>query len=175
MDNKPTLIIMCGVPGAGKDYHIMNHRFFENLRANVVSRDAIRFSMLKDGDDYFKNENKVFNQFVREIVIGLNEGRNVVANATHINRASRDKLIKAIDSRVSVKDYNIMFFVVQASYETILKQNNRRVGLKRVPDDTITNMFSKFSMPGYHEDKRITDVYVLRNGKLMRKEGGNNG
>ena len=44
--NKPTLIVMCGVPGAGKDYQIMNHKFFENLRANVVSRDAIRFNML---------------------------------------------------------------------------------------------------------------------------------
>mgnify|MGYP002513555517 FL=1 len=82
----PTLVIMCGVPGAGKDYHIMNHRFFTNLRANVVSRDTIRFAMLKDGDDYFKNEKKVFNQFVREIATALEEGRDVVANATHIDK-----------------------------------------------------------------------------------------
>lgn len=169
MDNKPILVIMVGVPGSGKDYQIMNHRFFANLRANVVSRDSIRFEMLKDGDDYFKNEKKVFNQFVREIVVSLNEGRNVVANATHINEASREKLIRAIDSRISAKDYEIVYFVVEGSYETVLKQNNRRIGLKRVPEDAITNMFNKFTMPAYHEDNRITEIFVIRNGKLMKK------
>lgn len=169
METKPTLVIMVGVPGSGKDYHIMNHRFFTSLRANVVSRDTIRFDMLKDGDDYFKNEKKVFNQFAREIAVSLNEGRNVVANATHINKASRDKLIKAVDARVSAKDYEIVYFVVEAPYETVLKQNGKRVGLKRVPDDAITNMFGKFSMPAFGEDSRITDIFVLRNGKLSRK------
>lgn len=164
----PTLVIMCGVPGAGKDYHIMNHRFFTNLRANVVSRDTIRFAMLKDGDDYFKNEKKVFNQFVHEIATALEEGRDVVANATHIDKFSRNKLIKAIDAR-GVKDYEIVCFVVEAPYDTVLKQNNRRIGLKRVPEDAITNMFNKFTMPAFHEDHRITEIFVLRNGKLMRK------
>ena len=171
MNNKPTLIVMCGVPGAGKDYQIMNHKFFENLRSNVVSRDAIRFDMLKDGDDYFKNEKKVFNQFVREIAEGLDEGRNMVANATHINRGSRSKLIKAIDDCVNNKDYNIVFFVVETAYEVVLKQNKKRVGLRCVPEGTITDMFNKFTMPSYKEDLRITDIYVFRGGKLMRKKG----
>ena len=173
MNNKPTLIVMCGVPGAGKDYQIMNHKFFENLRAKVVSRDTIRFNMLQDGDDYFKNEKKVFNEFVREIVVALNDGRNVVANATHIDEISRGKLIRAIDTRVMYKDYDIVFFVVEASYETVLKQNKRRVGLKCVPEDAITRMYNKFSMPSYKEDARVNGIYVLRNGKLMRKENVN--
>lgn len=173
MDNKPTLIIMVGVPGAGKDYHIMNHRFFANLRANVVSRDAIRFGMLKDGDDYFKNEKRVFNEFVREIAAALDDGHNVVANATHIDEISRNKLIRAVDTRVLYKDYDIVFFVVEASYETVLKQNKRRVGIKCVPEDAITRMYNKFSMPSYKEDARINGIYVLRNGKLMRKENVN--
>lgn len=173
MNNKPTLIIMVGVPGAGKDYHIMNHRFFANLRANVVSHDAIRFGMLKDGDDYFKNEKKVFNEFVREIAAALDDGHNVVANATHIDEISRNKLIRAVDTRVLYKDYDIVFFVVEASYETILKQNKRRVGIKCVPEDAITRMYNKFSMPSYKEDARVNGIYVLRNGKLMRKENVN--
>lgn len=164
----PKLVIMVGVPGSGKDYQIMNHRFFVNLRANVVSRDSIRFEMLKDGDDYFKNEKKVFNQFVREITAALEEGRDVVANATHIDAISRSKLIKAIDAR-GVKDYEIVYFVVEAPYETVLKQNERRIGLKRVPENAITNMFNKYRTPEFQEDHRITEIFVLRNGKLMRK------
>ena len=128
----------------------------------------IVFTFAGIGDDYFKNEKKVFNQFVREVATALEEGRDVVANATHIDKFSRNKLIKAIDAR-GVKDYEIVCFVVEAPYDTVLKQNNRRIGLKRVPEDAITNMFNKFAMPEFNEDGRITEIFVLRNGKLMRK------
>lgn len=169
MENKPTLIIMVGVPGCGKDFHILNNKFFKQYEAMVVSRDVIRFSMLKEGDDYFKNESKVFSAFVKDIAMGLDEGYNVIANATHINRSSRRKLIQSVDQRVKNKDYKIVFFVVDSELEVIRAQNDSRVGLKKVPDSVVEDMYNKLSIPSYSEDLRIDDIWIMRN-KIVRKE-----
>ena len=47
------LIMMCGIPGSGKSTWIQNCKGFIGNDVVVVSRDAIRFSMLKEGEDYF--------------------------------------------------------------------------------------------------------------------------
>ena len=45
---KKNLIVMCGVPGAGKDTWIENNIYKINGTVNVISRDKIRFSLLED-------------------------------------------------------------------------------------------------------------------------------
>ena len=53
------LYIMVGVPGCGKSTWIENNR---DSYSTVISRDEIRFNMLKSDDDYFKYETKVFKE-----------------------------------------------------------------------------------------------------------------
>ena len=55
----PTLYIYCGIPGSGKSYYA------QNIQKDVpyLSRDAIRFSMVNEDEEYFSKETKVFNCF----------------------------------------------------------------------------------------------------------------
>ena len=49
--------ILCGIPGSGKSTWIRK-QIAENGGVHC-SRDEIRFSLLKDGEDYFAHENEV--------------------------------------------------------------------------------------------------------------------
>lgn len=156
---KATLVIMCGVPGVGKDYAIHNEAFFEGFRENEVSRDKIRFGLLKEGEDYFSKEKEVFDEFVRQLSDGLKQGRTMIANATHITRASRKKLIRAIDD-TGVQDYQIMIYCVNADTDVILRQNSQRTGLACVPQEVILKMVNTYQTPMYREDARIKLITI---------------
>ena len=47
----PNLFIMVGAPGSGKSHYLSK---VVNDKCKIVSRDAVRFSMIKDEDEYFK-------------------------------------------------------------------------------------------------------------------------
>lgn len=153
---KPTLIIMCGVAGVGKDYAIKNSEILNdpNDPPLVVSRDKIRFEMVKDDEDYFARENDVFNEFVRRIVEGLEAEREVIANATHITSGSRKKLIKAIRARTNC-EFSIVCYAVVRDIRNIIWQNNCRVGRERVPEEAINKMYRNFEVPSFKEDEAI--------------------
>ena len=61
---KKILYIMCGISGSGKSTFVKN-----NLKENEVwiSRDKIRFSLVKENEKYFSKENLVYKTFVEEI------------------------------------------------------------------------------------------------------------
>ena len=63
------LWLLAGCPGSGKSYWVARQP-----NATVVSRDAIRFSLLKDGDEYFSKEKEVKKEFLRQIQEALENG-----------------------------------------------------------------------------------------------------
>ena len=152
----PTLYVMVGCPGSGKSYFT---EFFPNFRGTnteVVSRDKIRFSMLSLGDNYFKNEKKVFNRFVSDINKKLGNGLDVVADATHISKASRSKLLSNICNKEKL---NIVAIVINTPLEECIKRNKNRVGLQLVPENVIVKMHSKMEAPTI--DEGFEDVWVI--------------
>ena len=92
-----TLWIMCGPAGAGKTW-FAKHKLCNGPGWYYVSRDEVRFSLLKDEDDYFSREDEVFDLFISKIVRGFYEEGvyNIVADATHLSWGSRKKLLNAI-------------------------------------------------------------------------------
>ena len=78
------LFIMMGAPGAGKS------TFIKNLKGESgipISRDNIRFSMVKEDEPYFSKEKEVYKEFIRLINEHLSRNRDVIADATHLNAA----------------------------------------------------------------------------------------
>lgn len=154
---KPILYIMCGPPGCGKS--TFANEFMQKLsnegidRRICISRDAIRFSMLKEGEDYFAHEKEVFSTFVHTIATQLQDGVCVIADATHIDMASRKKLTYAIDQTIS--EYDIVYIVFETPLDVCLKRNEMRLGRMCVPEDTIRNMYNKFRIPRDDEDSRM--------------------
>ena len=147
------LYLMVGAPGSGKSTYAREFREEHNPSPIIVSRDAIRFSMVNDGSPYFSKEKAVFKEFVREINEGLDEG-DVIADATHINEVSRMKLI----NRVDLSKCKVSCIVLLTDELTAINRNHLREGRARVPDQVIRDSYARFTHPktdNFHYNKII--------------------
>ena len=148
-----TLFILCGVPGSGKSTWA-SKQFGEE---NVVSRDKIRFSFLDNESDYFDKETCVWEEFIREIQNRLNgDEKIVVADATHINKRSRNKLLNALKLSNEVNVIPIFFDICQA---VCMERNSKREGRAYVPKSVIRRMGYQFEIPRFEESARYTEIW----------------
>lgn len=151
---KPILNMMMGIPASGKSTFTKK---MSNPMDIVVSRDKIRFNILKDGDKYFSKENEVFDTFVNEINNGLRQGRNVWADATHLTRGSRKKLLQKMRNPA---DINIIF--MDTPLDLAIERNETRNGTKTyVPREDIQDMHRKMEMPMYRESVKIKNIFKV--------------
>lgn len=142
---KKRLFMMVGAPGTGKSTFVLN-----NLKEGFVwiSRDAIRYALLEEGDDYFAKERQVFNEFILKIneAILWDEYSHIIVDATHLNKKSREKVLKRL-----TKVDEIRAMVMTTPLEVALIRNARRTGKERVPDDVIKSMYNSFELPTKEE------------------------
>jgi len=148
------LYIMCGAPGSGKTTFAKSDSRLEHC--SYISRDEIRFSIIKNEEDYFSHEKEVFRRFVSEIVKQIKGGFNVIADATHLNEFSRRKLTQAIDMYTS--DYKIIYVVFNVDANTCVARNSAREGRANVPENIVRNMCRDFRAPSKDEDERVIDI-----------------
>ena len=153
----PTLYIMIGAAGAGKSTFATN---FTNEHLIWVSRDSIRFRYLDKNPTahYFDFEKESFNDFVNEIVAALKDDYDVIADATHLNTASRKKLTNAIDRFYT--NYDIIYIVFTTSAEKCIEHNASRTGHKFVPENVIRQMRDSLTIPK-NEDKRAIGLWKI--------------
>ena len=154
----PTLYILCGPSGSGKSTWANTE---ERQDIAYVSRDNIRLSMLKDGEDYFSHEKEVFKTFVKAIANCIMAKQDVIADATHLNMFSRCKLIQALD--MYTRDYDIVFVVFNTDVETCVERNKSREGRRNVPENIIRNMCRDFRAPTKDEDERVINIIEVNN------------
>ena len=93
------MFVMCGAPGSGKSTWL-EEKVIKNIYtkpATVVSRDKIRFALVKEDEQYFSKENEVWEKFITQIKKDLEmwSVEEVYVDATHLNIASRSKLLRA--------------------------------------------------------------------------------
>ena len=143
------LYMMVGVAGSGKSTWILNHQAKFKRPYKVVSRDQIRFSLVGEDEEYFSKEKEVFEKFVEAIKEGLDSDLDVYADATHLNEASRSKLLRALGT--SLKGVKVEAIVIRPSFDTIVKQNAQRSGREFVPLSVIRRMNYQFTMPTEEE------------------------
>ena len=148
----PKLYILCGIPCSGKSTWAKGCL----MDAIHISRDEIRFSILKKGEEYFSHETEVYKEFIYEIAQILMHGYDVIADATHINHSSREKLTRAIDQYFT--EYQIVYVVFPITVETAQERNMMRTGIRQVPTMAIQTMFDRFSIPTLQEDKRAIEI-----------------
>ena len=156
--NKKELVLMCGAPGSGKSTYIASHAGPNDI---VISRDAIRFSHLHEGEYYFSHEDEVFKEFIEQIQTALNTSgiEKVYCDATHISQASRDKVCDKLNME-NVK--NILCIVILPSLEEVIKRNGNRRGHSRayVPVSVVRRMYYQFERPEYDTNYPKDTKYV---------------
>ena len=150
MKNK--LYVMSGCPGSGKTTYAKTH--FPH--AWYVSRDEIRFNMVAEDEEYFSKEKEVFQAFVDKINEGLRQSLDVVADATHLNNASRCKLLYNLDLDRNKTQVEIIY--LQPPLKVCIERNEKRKGTRSyVPVDALKNMYYSFKAPFFTDG--IFDVY----------------
>lgn len=146
------LYVMVGLPGSGKSTEAKRLQEYSNAHgkaAAIVSRDQIRFSMLGENEKYFNKEKQVFNMYVKEIQEKLRDPalQIVIADATHINECSRNKLLNALD----LAGVEIAIFYCNTDTKTCIERNALRTGRAKVPKSAIKSMSNNFEAPSYLE------------------------
>ena len=137
-----TIYLLSGIPGSGKSTWAKNCVEF-NKNSIYISRDEIRFSLLKENEDYFKHEKRVFKLFIEAINNALNENfEDIYVDATHINNASRNKVLRKLKG-----DFKLIHVIFKTDLVTCLKRNEKRVERERVPEEVIRRFYTQFEMP----------------------------
>lgn len=165
MEHK-NLWILVGPPAAGKSW-FAKHKLMIGPGWMYISRDEIRFSLIKEEEDYFSHEKEVYKKFIYNIYSALNsEGIfNVIADATHLNWASRNKLI--INLKKIYRDFeylNIIPVVVESDIETVLKRNDARTGRAKVVESAVCSMFAQYTDPAT-DPYEYTGIMYIKNGE----------
>lgn len=152
---KNTLYIMCGAPGAGKSTFAKKW-FQKNQNIKYISRDEIRFKLVKENEPYFSREKEVWNIFIQSIQLALDEGFDVIADATHLNKISRFKLY----SHLNMNNTIAAAVVIPATLETCIAHNEARKGTRSyVPERVLINMYYKFIYPDLENELYLYAVY----------------
>ena len=149
------LYVLCGIPGCGKSTWVRK-KMSENPLSYIgtqkwayVSRDEVRFSMIKEEDDYFSKEKQVYQEFINRICDYLGDSwiDGVIADATHLNEVSRDKLINAIRRQRPNEPLNIIMVYFDIPLEVCKFRNNKRSGRALVPEHVMDKMYAQLEFP----------------------------
>lgn len=149
--------LLSGIPGSGKSTWVKNQ--ISKKGGYWASRDAVRFSMIKEDEPYFNKEVEVFETWISQIYEALTNPliKDVYIDATHINEKSREKVLKRLP-----KDNieNIINVVFTTPLEICLERNETRKGREYVPSSVIKRMYYQFEYP-----KKNSTIYINKNGE----------
>lgn len=165
------VFLMSAPSGCGKSTWIKER--IANYGGVHISRDAVRFSMVSEDEDYFAREDEVFKEWIRQCQEAIDDDihKNIYIDATHINDRSRAKTIHNLNI-----DYDkVMLICVRfdVPIDICKARNSRREGRARVPEDVIDSMYKSFSYPSYRFDwtPRFDEVWEIdSSGGLKLRE-----
>jgi len=139
---QPILAILIGISGSGKSTYANGLK--TSLNATIVEPDAIRHELTGDASDQSQNA-KVFSLAFKRANDLLAQGKNVVVDATSIDKRSRENWIKI----GTANNAEIRAYVVKTPIETAKKRNLARDRV--VPGNVIDNQLRRFQMPSTGE------------------------
>lgn len=145
------VVLLVGIAGSGKSTLAMK-AFYNN--ALVVSSDECRKEICGDEANQSVNA-QAFQLFYKKIEDGILNGKQVIADATNLDKFSRTKIYD-IAKRNNVPIYALVFNV---PLDIIKEQNKMRDRV--VPEYVIDNMFKKMQTTYYQICKEIPNENIV--------------
>ena len=151
-----TLYLLCGVPGSGKS--TWGRAKAAAVNGTYISRDEVRFSLLKDGEEYFSHEDETWAIFTKKIQDAIDAGdENIIVDATHNNEKSRNYLLDIL----KLGDVNLVAVDFNLPLEVCYAQNAQRTGRARVPEEAIAKMWRAHTAPNSKSKYHYTEVIKI--------------
>lgn len=142
------LIMMCGIPCAGKSSYI---------RRGIENTDVFDEYVIISTDDYIevyaKANNKTYNEVFDDVIDeattrmykdlerAIQLGKSIIWDQTNVSRKSRMKKLKKIPDT-----YTKTAVVLPITLEEAIVRNSQRAN-KFIPRSVITRMYHQFEMP----------------------------
>jgi predicted kinase len=149
-----TIYIAVGLPGSGKSTYAKN--FIKDKDIEYLSSDELRAVYGKDQSDQSVTS-IVFGHIKRKVDEFLKDGKNVLVDATSVNRKERSDYIK------TAKKYGakVVAIVFKMDRQGLIDRNKKRgeQGGREVPTFVIDKMLAKFEEPSYDEGIDVM-IYV---------------
>ena len=149
--NRPSLIILCGIPGSGKSTYAQNY-IKQNPNAVHLSSDATRKELYGD-ESVQGNPGDVFSLMQKRAIEALNNGRSVIYDATNITRKDRQGIIS-----VCPKFAKIECHIIWAPIEECIERDFKRE--RTVGKEVIDRMLKRFQAPYY--DEGMSEIKVVK-------------
>lgn len=141
--NIPKLILLCGIPGSRKSTYAKNYISDCTKHTIHLSSDSIRAELY--GDESIQgNPADVFSLMQKRAIEALNNGYDVLYDATNITRKDRQGIIS-----VCPKFAKIECHIVWAPIEVCIERDATRE--RTVGKEVIDRMLKRFQAPYYDE------------------------
>lgn len=156
---RPKFIMLIGIPGCGKTSYCKTYKA-ENPNTIHLSSDEIRMAVTNNSPKYTKEENNfVFKYMSNEALKELNNGNNVLYDATNLTRKSRKGILERLPKYCEV---NAIIFT--PTIEECIERDNQRESLAKVGADIIDKMVRRFQIPYF--DEGFDRIDVINNGLI---------
>ena len=149
-----TLYITVGLPGSGKSTYAKN--FIKDKDVEYLSSDELR-AKFGSGETDQTCTNQVFAHIKRTVDEFLKDGKNVLVDATSVNRKERSDYIKTAKKY----DAKVVAIVFKMDRQSLIERNKKRgeQGGRVVPTFVIDKMLAKYEEPSYSEGIDVI-IYV---------------
>lgn len=147
------LNIMIGIPGSGKTKYAKTNLLNENTV--YLSSDDIRVDMFGFEDQTHNAE--VFERMKRETLTALQNGFDVVYDATNLNKKRRSDIIK----RAKIYGAEVNAYLCCTPINIILERNLTRQE-RQIPWDKLIQMIQSIEPPMYYEG--FDNIYLIDGG-----------
>ena len=149
--NRPKLILLVGIPGSGKTTYAKKYIEKESNTLHLSS-DTIRKELY--GDESIQgNPAEVFSLMQKRAVEALNEGHDVLYDATNVTRKDRASIIGICPKFAKIKAH-----IIWAPIETCIERDAARE--RTVGKAVIDKMLKRFQAPYY--DEGIDEIKIVK-------------
>ena len=147
--SEPTFIMLCGLPASGKSTYARSLDKYYTIH----SSDDLRVEMFGDVNENSKESNdKLFIELHSRIKRDLKNGKNVIYDATNINRKRR---IAFLSELKNIPCYKSCILIASPYYICLQNNRNRK---KKVPENVIKRMYMNFQPPHISEGWDDIDI-----------------